>query len=185
MLRLQSIRANYSRNTAENCSEHASAHLVSQESATGAADERSSQSSVALLSAAWVGLPTRRAVLARLLVPLRRIAAALWVSLLLLGIWAVAAVVIALMLRWVLALGRVALGWAAMLVVALLLLAVLILVLLIAALLIMLRRTAVALLGRAAVALLWRIAALSLRRTTVVLLLVVAAAAAASVVVVA
>ena len=91
----------------------------------------------------------------------------------LLGIWAVAAVVIALVLRWVLALRRVALRCTALLVVALLLLAVWILVLWIAALL---GRTAVVLLRIAALPL-GRIATLSLR-TTVALLLVVAAAAA-------
>ena len=118
-------------------------------------------------------MPTRRTVLAWLLVSLRRVAAALWVTLLLLGIWAVAAVVIALVLRWVLALRRVALRCTALLVVALLLLAVWILVLWIAALL---GRTAVVLLRIAALPL-GRIATLSLR-TTVALLLVVAAAAA-------
>lgn len=169
-LALKSIRADCSRNTTEHRSEHASAHLVSQESTAGASDQRSSQSSVAFLPATGVGL-SWSAVLARLLVSLRRVAA-LWVALRLLGVWAVAAVIVAaLVLGRVLALGRVALGCAA-LVVALLLLAVLILVL---------SRVATLLLGR--VLLLWRIALLG--RTAVALLLLVVAAAAASVVVVA
>lgn len=172
MLLFQCIRPDRTGNTTEHRADHSSAHLVSQESTTGAADQCSSQSPIALLPTARVSLPIRT-ILTRLLVSLRRIAA-LWVSLLLLRVWAVAAVIVTLVLGRVLALRRVALGCATVggLVVARLLLTVWSLVL---------WGIASLLLGR--VLLLWRIA-LSLGRTAVGLLALVVAAAAASVVLV-